>query len=255
MNMALLTVQLARERNQEKALKVLRFLRTSIYSTAELLGEVMNVKARTGIHRTLFNMEQKQLIRRHSYQEFGGNLTLWGITPTGQEVSIQNGDEPLSIFFNPSKVSLPRLQHYLCLQKIRVRAEAAGWSNVVYCDRPSVYKGSAAQSQDTINEHIRPDLLATHPQGRIVAIEYERSLKWTPRYKEHVIPGHVRRLNAGEYAQVVWVCPDQNDENQLRAILLNAVKQLKDDNDFHLERTSKDYKTFVVTNIDCWPNF
>jgi len=80
-------------------------------------------------------------------------------------------------------------------------------------------------------------------------------LKWTPRYKEHVIPGHIRRLNAAEYAQVIWVCPNQTDEERLRAILLNAVKELKNENQFHLERTSKDYKTFVVTNISSWPNF
>jgi hypothetical protein len=253
--MALLTVQQARERNQQKALMVLRFLRTSIYSTADLLGEVMAVKSREGIRQTLVDMERKQLIRRHTYHELTGTFTLWGITSTGQELSLQNGDEPIPISFNPTKVSLARLQHYLCLQKIRIRAEAAGWTNVIYCDRPSVYKGSAAQRQDTINEDIRPDLLATYPQPRTVAIEYERLLKWTPRYKKHVIPGHIRRLNAGEYTQVVWVCPNQTDEARLRAILLNAVKQLRDDNNFHLERTSKDYKTFVVTNIDCWPNF
>lgn len=253
--MPLLTIQQARERNQEKALKVLRFLRTTIYSTAELLGEVMDLKARTGIHRTLFNMEQKHLIRRHTYSEFGGSVTLWGITATGQQIALESGGMPIPISFNPSKVSLARLQHYLCLQKIRIRAEAAGWTKVMYCDRPSLYKGNGRHNQDTINEEIRPDLLATHPQNRTVAIEYERSLKWTPRYEEHVIPGHIRRLNAAEYAQVVWICPNQKDEEQLRAILLNGVKALKSDNQFHLERTSKDYKTFVVTNIDCWPNF
>jgi hypothetical protein len=255
MNMALLTVQQARERNQEKALKVLRFLRTSIYSTAELLAEVMGVPSSKGTRKTLVNMEQKQLIRRHTYAEFGGSLTLWGITATGQEIALQSGEEPISVSFNPSKVSLARLQHYLCLQKIRIRAEAAGWTNLMYCDRPSLYKGNGWHNRDTINEDIRPDLLATHPQNRTVAIEYERSLKWTPRYKEHVIPGHVRRLNADEYSQVVWVCPDQKDEDQLRTILLNAVKELRNDNQFHLERTSKDYKTFVVTNINSWPNF
>jgi hypothetical protein len=252
--MALLTIQQARERNQEKALKVLRFLRTSIYSTAEILGEVMDLKARTGIHRTLFNMEQKQLIRRHTYSEFGGSLTLWGITATGQQLALKSGDVPIPISFNASKVSFARLQHYLCLQKIRIRAEAAGWTNVMYCDRPSLYKGNGWPNQDTINEEIRPDLLATHPQNRTVAIEYERSLKWTPRYKEHVIPGHIRRLNAGEYAQVVWVCADQRDEEQLRAILLTAVKQLQNEHQFYLERTSKDFKTLVVTNIGAWPN-
>ncbi|HEY6248743.1 MAG TPA: hypothetical protein VI685_02215 [Candidatus Angelobacter sp.] len=253
--MALLTRQQNRQRNHEKALRVLCFLRTSIYSTAELLGEVMGVESREGIRKTLVNMEQKQLIRRYTFQEFAGTLTLWGITPTGQEASLQDGDEPISIVFNPAKVSLARLQHYLCLQKIRIRAEVAGWTNVVYCDRPSVYKGNGWHNQDTINEDIRPDLVATHPQKRTVAIEYERLLKWTPRYKQHVIPGHIRRLNAGEYAQVVWVCRNQADEERLRAILLTTVKQLRDENQFYLERTSKDYKTFVVTNIDSWPNF
>jgi hypothetical protein len=253
--MTLLTIQQARERNQEKAFKVLRFLRTSIYSTAELLGEVMRLKARSAIFETLQAMETKQLVRHHIFREFTGTITLWGITPAGQEISLQNGDEPISVFFNPSKVSLSRLQHYLSLQRIKIRAEAAGWTNLIYCDRPSVYKGSDSQNQDTINEDIRPDLLATHPQSRTVAIEYERLLKWTPRYKEHVIPGHIRRLNADEYAQVIWICRNQSDEQRLRAIILTVVKQLRDDNQFCLERTSKDYKTFVVTNINSWPNF
>ena len=81
--MTLLTIQQARERNQEKALKVLRFLRTSIYSTAELLGGIMGIKSREGVPKTLLNMERKQLIRRQTLQEFSGALTIWGITPAG----------------------------------------------------------------------------------------------------------------------------------------------------------------------------
>lgn len=253
--MTLLATHQARERNRQKTLKVLRFLRTSIYSTAELLGEVMGIKSPSGIFETLQGMERKQLLRHYTFRQFAGARTLWGITPTGQDTCLQHGEESISIFFNPAKVSLTQLQHYLSLQKIRIRAEVAGWTNVIYCDRPSVYKGNGWHNQDTINEKIRPDLLATHPQNRIVAIEYERLLKWAPRYKEHVIPGHVRRLNADEYAQVVWVCPNQTDEERLRALLLNAVRELRNDNQFHLERTSKDYKTFVVTSINSWPNF
>lgn len=253
--MTLLTIQQARERNRQKTLKVLRFLRTSIYSTAELLGEVMGVKSREGVHKTLLNMERKQFIRRQTLQEFSGALTVWGITPSGQEACLLNGEEPIATFFNSAKISLARLQHYLHLQRIRIRAEAAGWTNVIYCDRPSVYKGNGWRSQDTINEEIRPDLLATHPQNRTVAIEYERLLKWVPRYREHVIPGHIRRINAAEYVQVIWVCPSQDDEQRLRAIISTAVKQLRDDNQLYLERTSKDYKTFVVTTINSWPNF
>ncbi|HET6844856.1 MAG TPA: hypothetical protein VFK06_24715 [Candidatus Angelobacter sp.] len=253
--MPLLTHKETRERNREKALLVLRFLRTSIYSTAELLGEVMGVKSRNGIFETLQGMERKQLLRHQSFQEFTGTFTLWGITPAGQQACLQDGEEPVAVFFNTSKVSLANLQHYLSLQQIRIRAEAHGWTAFTYCDRRPVNKIKTAQDEDTINEKIRPDMLALTPQNRKVAIESERTLKWPPRYKEHVIPGHIRRVNADEYDQVIWVCRTKNDEERLRTILAAALKELKDDKELHLERGSKDYKTFNVTSIGSWPKY
>jgi hypothetical protein len=253
--MPLLPYQERQQRNREKTLRVLRFLRTSIYSTSELLGEVMGVKSRNGIFETLQGMEKKQLIRHQTFHEFTGPFTLWGITPAGQEACLQDGEESVSVFFNASKVSLARLQHYLSMQQIRIRAEGAGWRDFVYCDRRQIDKTPTAHSSDTINEEIRPDLLAISPQDRKAAIESERLLKWTPRYKERVIPGHIRRINAGEYDQVIWVCPTKDDEEKLRAILSSAVKELIGDKQLNLGRSSKEYKTFNVTNTESWPNF
>src|SRR5579883_3228335 len=102
--MPVLTRKQSLDRNREKTLRVLRFLRTSIYSTADLLGEVMGVSSRNGIHKTLVSMESKQLLRRQTFREFTGDFTLWGITPAGQEACLQNGEEPVSIFFNTAKV-------------------------------------------------------------------------------------------------------------------------------------------------------
>jgi hypothetical protein len=253
--MPLLTRCATRERNREKTLKVLRFLRTSIYSTAHLLGEVMGVKSRSGIFETLQGMEKKQLLRHQTFEEFTGTFTLWGITPAGQEACLRGGEEAVTVFFNTSKVSLARLQHYLSIQQIRIRGEAAGWRDFVYCDRRSLHQGDTNHTQDTIREKIRPDLLAISKQNRKVAIESERILKWPPRYQNHVIPGHIRRLNAGEYDQVIWVCRANDEEEKLRAILSTAVKELKEDKQLNLERTSKDYKIFNITSIDSWPNF
>ena len=242
-------------RNRDKTLRVLRFLRTSIYSTADLLGEVMGVSSRNGIHKTLVSMESKQLIRRQTFHEFTGDLTLWGITPAGQETCLQDGEEPVNVFFNTAKVSSAQLQHYLSIQHIRIRAEAAGWRDFIYCDRRKVFTGETAHTTDIINEKIRPDLLAVTPQNRKVAIECERLMKWTPRYRERVIPGHIRRLNAAEYDQVIWVCLTPDKEEKLKAILAAALRELKDDRQLNLERTSKEFKTFAVTNITSWPKF
>jgi len=253
--MPLLSHKETRERSREKTLRVLRFLRTSIYSTADLLGAVMGVKSREGIHKTLLKMEEKQLLRRQTFKEFTGTFTLWGITPAGQEACLQDGEETVAVFFNTSKVSLAKLQHYLSIQQIRIRAESAGWTDFIYCDRRPVHKSETSHTNDTISEEIRPDLLAVTPENRKVAIESERTMKWPPRYKERVIPGHIRRLNAGEYDQVIWVCRTKEDEAKLRAILASAVKELRDDKQLHLERTSKEYKTFNVTSIDSWPQY
>lgn len=252
--MPLLSREQTRERNREKTLRVLRFLRTSIYSTPELLGEVMGVKSRNGIFETLQGMEKKQLLRHQTFEEFTGIFTLWGITPAGQEACLRDGEEPVNVFFNTAKVSSAQLQHYLSIQQIRIRAEVAGWRDFIYCDRRKVFTGETAHTSDIINEKIRPDLLAVTPQNRKVAIECERLMKWTPRYKEHVIPGHIRRLNAAEYDQVIWVCLTPDKEEKLKAILAAALRELKDDRQLNLERTSKEFKTFAVTNITSWPN-
>jgi len=252
--MPLLPLKERQQRNQEKTLRILRFLRTSIYSTSALLGEVMGVKARSAIFETLKQMEKKSLIRHETFHEFTGPFTLWGITPAGQQACLQDGEEPVHVFFNTSKVSLARLQHYLSVQEIRIRGEAAGWRDFVYCDRRQVQK-PGDEKTDKSKEEIRPDLLALSPQKRNVAIESERLMKWTPRYKEHVIPSHVRRLNADEYEQVIWVCRTKVEEEKLRTILTNAVKELREENQLFLEKTSKDFRTFNVTSMESWPKF
>jgi hypothetical protein len=240
------------KRNREKTLAVLRFLRTSIYSNTEILGHIMALKSKSAISKTLQSMERKRLLRHQLFQEMGGRFTLWGITPTGQDEALQSGEEPINVFFNVSKISLTGLQHYLSLQHIRVRGERANWTDFIYCDRRAVNK---IRHADTINDPVRPDLLAVDPNGRRTAIEYERKIKWAPRYENQVIPGHVRRINAGEYDYVVWVCRDADDEKTLRGLLTTAIQNLTKDKVLHLSKTEAGIKPFNITNIHTWPRF
>src|SRR5437660_44204 len=81
MSLSPITVNLARKR--EKTMLVLRFLRTTLYSTAEILGSVMGIQTRSPIHRTLKAIERSRLIQCIHGENFGG-ITLWGITAAGQ---------------------------------------------------------------------------------------------------------------------------------------------------------------------------
>ena len=81
MSLSPITVNLARRR--EKTMLVLRFLRTTIYSTSEILGHVMGIQTRSPIHRTLKAIERLKLIQSVCNDNFGG-VTLWGITAAGQ---------------------------------------------------------------------------------------------------------------------------------------------------------------------------
>jgi hypothetical protein len=62
--MSLLPRTLAYEQSQRKTRDVLSFLRTSVYSTESLLGQVMHIKHRSTVHNTLVRLEQAGLIRR-----------------------------------------------------------------------------------------------------------------------------------------------------------------------------------------------
>jgi DNA-binding MarR family transcriptional regulator len=240
------------QRNHDKTLAVLRFLRTTIYSTSEILGQVMGVNAKSTISMTLQSMEAKHLLRRKVVQQKTRRFTIWGITPSGQEAALQHGEDPVNVFFNVSKIRFRGLDHYLSLQQIHARAKKENWSEFIYCDRRALDK---TKPDTTIKEKIRPDLIARDPSGRLAAIESELTLKRPTRYQEHVIPGHVRRINAEEYDYVVWVCSDAHNEKTLRGFLTGAIQALTKERAFHLDRTVPGMKPFNITSIQSWPTF
>jgi hypothetical protein len=82
--MPLLPRIVAYEQSRRKTQDVLTFLRTSIYSTESLLGQVLRIKDRAHIHTSLVRMEEFGLIRRAPIRSPLANVTLWGITAEGQ---------------------------------------------------------------------------------------------------------------------------------------------------------------------------
>jgi hypothetical protein len=187
---------------------VLRFLREELWSTASVLGEVMGIRARQAVHRSLQQLENAGLLRRHTYTIFGRPLTIWGITAHGQACAFDPAtEEPFSAYFEPSRVSELTLAHAIDVQKLRVVAERAGWKDWTNGDRLGA-----------IRDGKRPDAIAVSPEGVRTAIECERTMKTTKRY-EVILAQYLQSLRREELARVVWLCPDTDMAARLRRIV------------------------------------
>lgn len=196
----------ARQRAKRGA--VLRFLREELWSTANVLGEVMGIRARQAVHRSLQQLEDAELLRRHTYSILGHPLTIWGITAHGQACAFDPAtEEPVSAYFEPSRVSEATLAHAIDVQKLRVVAEHAGWKDWKNGDRLGA-----------VRDGKRPDAIAVSPEGVRTAIECERTMKTTKRY-EVILAQYLQSLRRGELARVVWLCPDADTAARLRRIV------------------------------------
>jgi hypothetical protein len=208
----------------------------------------MRIKHRSTIHDSLLRLEQAGAIRRAPIRTAMSTLTLWGITSEGQRLSTPRGEDPRPLTFNTAKVSVSRLEHYLSLQQIRITGERFGWTRFIYCDRER--RSNVTRPESKYN--VRPDLTALDPQGRRVAIECELSLKNPARYKDNIIPGHIRCLNSDQYDYVLWITSTPEDQQTLRQSLTTRIQELKQEQRLHLTRTFTDYKMFQFSNLQTW---
>jgi hypothetical protein len=241
-----------RTRKHAKTMLVLRHLRQTIYSTADLLGQLMQIKDRSNIFTSLRAMEQERLITHQSFKELGGIITLWVITATGQHRATNHGEEPNLSVFNPSKISIANLLHYLDIQRAHIRAHHSNWTSFQYVDR---YRRQHLFENQSRASKIRPDLIAINPQGNTAALEIERIRKAEKRYKTEIIPGHIRNLNANEYEFIVWITDTPQHQKELHDLFQTIVRELRSEQKWFLEVPSRPFKPFQFANMESWPNY
>ena len=80
----------------------------------------------------------------------------------------------------------------------------------------------------------------------------ERFVKAEKRYEQHVIPGHVRKLNAREYDFVLWIARDANHQQTLEATIRQVVQKLRESQKFYLEVRATNYSIFQFANLESW---
>ncbi|MFM9913281.1 MAG: MobC family replication-relaxation protein [Methylophilaceae bacterium] len=202
-------------RRHAKHYAVLRFLRQHLWSSQQILQDVMNLQSRQAAHKSLMQMRVEGLIQSHLYEALGGNITLWGITAHGQAMAFNpHNEEPYATYFEPSRVSEQTIRHQLDLQKLRVIAEKNGWSEWLDGDRLGFLK----------IEIKRPDALVKDHNSMVIAIECERTFKTQKRYQQ-ILVSYLRLLKSGQISKVVWVLPSKGMEERLRKIItgINSV--------------------------------
>lgn len=198
-------------RQFQKRHKLLRFLRQELWSSPEILQDVLGLASRQATHKTLMQFVNAGVIRSHSFKALGGKVTLFGITPHGQLLAFDlNSEVPYSTYFEPSKIAEQTIRHSLDLQRQRVSAEHQGWTNWKNGDRYGTIDG----------EKRRPDAIAIDPIGRKVAIEVERTIKTTKRY-EAILLSYLKAIKAGEVNVVTWLSPTGDEAIRLRTLITN----------------------------------
>lgn len=231
-------------RKHQKSDLILKFLRQHIWSSQKILQEVMGLASRQATHKSLIALEKQGLLRRHTFDALGGNLTIWGITHQGQAHAFQLGRESLiNAYFEPSRVSEQTIRHQLDVQKLRLTAEKNGWSNWVDGDR-----------LDALDKNQkRPDAIAHDPLGHIIAIECERSFKSLKRY-EQILIQYLKWLKSGEINAVIWVSPTAEIAKRLK-VILKSISSVQISGQKVLIEPERHHLHLHFCSYDDWPSY
>ena len=231
-------------RQHEKQHFVLRFLMQHLWSTQDILQQVLQVYSRQAAHKTLISIESKGYIRRHKYEALGGALTIWGITSQGQAMAFNVNTECLvTAYFEPNRISEQTIRHQLDIQRLRLKAEASGWHSWSDGDR----LGSSDKDQK------RPDALAKNKDGILVSIECERTFKSTKRY-EQILVNYLKLIKAGELREVVWVSPNSDISARLKSIITSIKFVRVNGQKVEIDPT-KHHSHLHFCSYEDWPSY
>lgn len=238
----LLTPSARDARRVERQQQVLRFLRDELWSAAPVLGEVMGIASPQGIHKALVAMECEAVIVRASIVVVGRRpLTAWGITSHGQAmaVDLDTDEQPVESYFEPSRVSATTVEHHLAIQRLRIKAERAGWQGWT----PGTRLGRCEPGEQ------RPDAVVIDLRGQVVAVEVERTIK-TPKNYKRIVSGYLQAITRGDYTRVDYVCPSADLAARLQRIIhgIKAIPVKKE----RVALKAQHYRVFRFTDYEGW---
>lgn len=192
-----------------KRRRLLAWLRMELWTPIDIAGDVMGVRDRRTIRTTLAAMARDGLVSLDSIEIPFGSLRVVGITMDGQSAAAGIERELIGKAYERGRIGLTVLDHSIDLQRLKLACLRAGWKNWV---RPD--------SEQWGKNH-RPDAIAIMPDGTPVAVECERTIKTTKRYKA-VVANYVGSLKKNAFQHVIYASPTpekiHNVERLLRSL-------------------------------------
>lgn len=200
------------ERIEEKQNIVLGFLAQEVFSTSEILGQLLNL-SRTATYKTLKLMEKRDLIRMYPIEyELAqrGKQTIWGLTPQGA-LFATDFDSAKVDFYEAGRIATSTMAHSIAIQRVKVNGMAKGWTHWISSRR---LRQLAAKNKGKWRQI--PDAIAVSAEGKTVAFEIERTVKTPARYE--VILGHYAKMLVDETVNDVFYIGPENIIKRLQRL-------------------------------------
>lgn len=196
--------------------KILRFLIEENYSSLENLAQLINTPKSTISRIAKYLCDKDYLVRTNINIGLARDISVYQPTNTGIMFAINDG-ENMPDLREVSKVNATTIYHDLQLQRIRLKLEKEGYSNFQSSWQLTKILRKRKEKAPKI-----PDYTCIDPDGNKVAIEYERTIKTTKRYRE-IIGQYMDIRDRGIIKKVMYFTDDG---------FANKLKQLFDRIDY-----------------------
>jgi hypothetical protein len=167
-------------------------------------AQLLTGRSQSGTYKLLNRLTAEKMLVKFFVSDFNKNI--WGITAAGIAFSWNDGVPPVyRPHFEPRKIKPLMMNHHLGVQKARIIAKEAGFSNWVL---------------ESFLPHgllKKPDATCISPDGRRISIEYERTIKVTKRYRV-IISAYLQMIKAGFCDEIHYLCDTESFASSLSKV-------------------------------------
>jgi hypothetical protein len=227
------------ERMQRQSVRhslVMVFLRDETWTSSQVLTDLLGGSPAL-TSKTMAQLERHKYVIRQEVEPL--RQVLWGITPHGLAHAWDDDETMLKrAYFEPSKLSPLAIPHHLDIQRARLKAQRAGWSD--WTPEPLLPRGLAK----------RPDAVVVASDGRKIAVEIERHVKTVKRY-EAIFSVYLQAIRRGEYHEVHYLAESRKFAGRLQRVfgLVTSVPVVGE----RIQLTEKHKAKFIVVALEDWP--
>lgn len=198
---------------EKRQRQILRFLTEENYSSLENIGRLIGTPKQTALRITKYLCDKQYLVKTNINIGLSRNVSVFQPTNTGIMFAMDD-NTLIPELREVSKVNATTIYHDLQLQKLRFNLEQQGYTSF----QSSWHLTRILRKRNEKVPKI-PDYTCVDSQGNKVAIEYERTIKTTKRYRE-IIGQYLDIKERGIIKKVLYFT-DDGFANKLKQMFHN----------------------------------